>query len=82
MQKQTPPNRMRELRRQHDLQLYDISAMVRYDTSTVQRWETGETATVPDEVKIALAKRYGVTVEYLMGWDLLLESEPVKEPAA
>jgi hypothetical protein len=36
--------------------------------STVSRWETGEVPP-PDRVKLALAKFYGVTPEFLMGWD-------------
>ena len=73
MQKQsapaTPPNRLRELREEHGLKLYDIAALFRVDQSTVNRWERGETATIPDDVKLALADRYEVTVEYLMRWD-------------
>lgn len=73
MQKQDAPNRpqnrLKELRDQQDLKLYDISALVRVDPATVHRWETGDTRTVPDDAKFAMAKLYGVSVEYLMGWD-------------
>lgn len=73
MQKQSVQNRMRELRKQHGLKLYDVAALVRRDTATVHRWETGETSTVPDDAKRALAERYGVSVDHLMGWDSIPE---------
>lgn len=69
MQTQLPPNRLRELRNRAGLKLYDISALLRRDPATVHRYEIGETP-LPDELKLALAKHYGVTVEYLMGWDV------------
>lgn len=82
MQAQGPtrwPNRLRELRLEHGLKLYDVAALVRYDPSAIQRWETGETATIPDEIKLLLADHYGVSVEYLMRWDA---REPSTEAAA
>lgn len=68
MQKQTATNRLRQLREGHGLKLYDVAALVRVDPSTIHRWETEQTQ-VPDEVKKALAERYGVTRAYLMGWE-------------
>ena len=62
-----PPNRLRELRESAELKLYDISARLRVDPSTVHRWEAGKSP-VPDEAKLSLAELYGVTVAYLMGW--------------
>lgn len=69
MQKEAPTNRLRELRLQRELRLYDISAVVRRDPATVHRWETGGSQ-VPDDVKLELAHLYDVTVDHLMGWDL------------
>ena len=67
VQRQLPPNRLRELRESRELKLYDIAARYRKDPSTVHRWESGR-ALVPDEIKLDLADFYGVTVAHLMGW--------------
>ncbi len=67
MQRPIPPNRLRELRQERDLKLYDIAARYRKDPSTVMRWESGHSM-VPDEIKLDLASFYGVTVAHLMGW--------------
>ena len=63
-----PPNRLRELRKEHGVKPYDLAAEFRVDQTTVYRWESGLNQ-VPDEVKLALARRYGVSPAYLMGWD-------------
>jgi transcriptional regulator with XRE-family HTH domain len=67
VQSKRRPNRLRELREARDLKRHDIAARLRVDPSTVYRWEDGR-AQVPDEAKLNLAKFYGVTVSYLMGW--------------
>lgn len=67
VQRERPPNRLRELREDRDLKRYDIAALYRVDQSTVYRWEAGLSA-VPDDVKLELADFYGVTVARLMGW--------------
>lgn len=64
-----PSNRLRELRRDRDLKLYDISVVVRVDPATVHKWETGKVTTIPDDAKFAMAEMFGVSVSYLMGWD-------------
>lgn len=66
MQTQTAINRLRELRLERDLKLYDIAAYLRVDTSTVSRWEKG--GSIPDDAKLRLAEFFGVTVAYLMRW--------------
>lgn len=70
VKRELPENRLRELREAHALKLYDISARLRVDPSTVWRWEAG--GPVPDAAKLELADLYDVTPAYLMGWD----SEP------
>lgn len=69
-------NRLKELREQHDLKLVEVAASVDKDQSAMWRYETGKSP-VPDGVKRILCERYGVTVEYLMGWD----RDPVEEAA-
>lgn len=61
-------NRLRELRKAADTKLYEVAAVVRADTSTIHRWETGQSP-IPDESKAQLAELFGVTRAYLMGWD-------------
>lgn len=69
VRKQTlPPNRLAELRRGAGFKLYDIASKLRVDPSTVYRWERGDT-TMPDSHKLTLARLYGVSPAYLMGWD-------------
>jgi transcriptional regulator with XRE-family HTH domain len=61
-------NRLRELREQRGLQLYDVATIVRRSQAQVSRYETGQSET-PARVIRLLAKHYGVSAEFLMGWD-------------
>lgn len=61
-------NRLKELRDQHGLKPVEVAALVDRDQSAIWRYESGLTL-VPDDVKRKLCERYGVTVEFLMGWD-------------
>lgn len=61
-----PPNRLRELR--GDDSPTALAAELGKSASTYARYEAGTTA-IPDEIKRALALRYGVTLDHLMGWD-------------
>lgn len=61
-------NRLRELRLAHELKLHEVSALVGRGESVIQRYESGLTS-VPDDIKRILARRYDVSVDYLMGWD-------------
>ncbi len=54
---QTPP-----LKRQ------ELAVEFGVDPTTVYRWETGATE-IDDDTKRRLAKRFGVSIEHLMGWD-------------
>lgn len=61
-------NRLKELRLEHGTLMRELSALTQRDQSMISRYETGQSG-VPDDVKLALAKHYGVSVSYLMGWD-------------
>lgn len=63
-----PANRLRVLRIEHGLDLTSLAAELGKSVSTYTRYETGATR-VPDDVKLHLAGKYGVTPGYLMGWD-------------
>jgi transcriptional regulator with XRE-family HTH domain len=64
----TPENRLRELRRKHNVPLHELAALLGRDQSMISRYERGLTV-LPDEAKRTLAAHYGVTVAHLMGWD-------------
>jgi transcriptional regulator with XRE-family HTH domain len=68
VQVQTPPNRLRELREERGLPRYAISALIERDQSQVFRYEQG-LSVLPDPAKRILAAYFGVSVDYLMGWD-------------
>jgi transcriptional regulator with XRE-family HTH domain len=59
-------NRLVELRKQSGLLRSQIAGALRVDQSTLWRWEHG--ATIPDHKKLELAKLFGVSPAYLMGW--------------
>lgn len=63
-----PQNRLRELRQQHGFDITGLAAEIGKSSSTYSRYEAGRSP-IPDELKLALARKYGVSVEYLMGWD-------------
>lgn len=61
------PNRLAEIRSAAGVSQAALSRELNIDKSTVWRWEQGSRQ-VPDDVKLWLAARFGVTVPYLMGW--------------
>lgn len=68
-----PPNRIRWFRESEDLSLRALSVRIDPsgngpDTRTINRWETGENG-VPDYRKRDLARVFGVSIAFLMGWD-------------
>lgn len=81
MPESLPPNRLREMREQAGLKVYDIAAMVRRDPSTVLAWERSESQ-VPDQIKLQLAAYYNVTAAYLMGWEDEPDGNGRKQKAA
>lgn len=68
MQVALPPNRLRELIDRDGLRLSSVAAHCDVDQSTVYRWREGQTA-IPDEQKFRLARLFGVSIAFLMGWD-------------
>ncbi len=61
-------NRLAELRRAHEVSQAALAHDLGVNTSTVWRWEHGRVA-IPDAQKTELARRFGVTAGYLMGWE-------------
>lgn len=68
VQAQDAPNRLKQLREKHSLRLVEVASLLDRDQSAVWRYENGR-GQIPNDVQRALAVRYGVSVEYLMGWD-------------
>ena len=67
------PNRIRELREARGITPERLTVLLedrggpRRNRTTVFRWETGYVQ-VPDRVKLELARFFGVSIPYLMGW--------------
>lgn len=61
-------NRIAELRRAQNVRQANLAAELGIDASTMWRWEKSKVA-IPDVQKVAMAKRFGVSVGYLMGWE-------------
>lgn len=72
-QRELPKNRLAELRSARGEYLWQLTHIAQRDTATINRWERNE-GNIPDDAKLALAKHYGVSVPYLMGWDESEES--------
>lgn len=70
----TTGNRLRELRKEKGTPVREIANLIFRDQSLVSRYERGLTK-IPDDAKLALAKHFGVTVDYLMGWDRELDEQ-------
>lgn len=64
----TTGNRLRELRKAKGTPVREVANIIFRDQSLVSRYERGLT-NIPDDAKLALAKHFEVSVDYLMGWD-------------
>ena len=61
------PNRIRQLRDEHELRPAFVAATVGVDQTTLQRWERGKTEPSTEHMR-RLAALFDVGVPYLMGW--------------
>ena len=77
----TLPNRLRELRKGKGEKVYDLSALIRRDTSFVYRLETGRVGFSEDILRIC-CDHYEVTPEFLLGWDRDESAKPNGKKAA
>jgi len=62
-------NRIKLLRRKHNLTLEEVGKRVGVGKSTVRKWETGMIANIRRDKIAALAKALHTTPAFLMGWD-------------
>lgn len=70
--KQPPPevpNRLARLREGQGLDRYELAKLIGVHERTIYRYEAG-TSGIPDSTKGALATIFGVSIAYLMGWEI------------
>ena len=60
--------RLAELREDHDLSQAEMAKILRVSQATYSRYETGRWD-IPSQTLSALARYYGVSVDYLLGLD-------------
>lgn len=61
--------KLRLLRKQHDMTLDDVAKLVGVSRQTIQRYESGVINHIPYDNIVLLAKVFGVHPGVLMGWD-------------
>ena len=64
----SPANRIELLRNTARLSYAELAVRMGVTENTVRRWESGSIKVIPDEQKLALARLFGCTVSFLMGW--------------
>ncbi|NBI08616.1 XRE family transcriptional regulator [Colidextribacter sp. OB.20] len=68
--------RIKLLREKRNLAQFELAAILKINNSTLSQYETG-TRTPSDDMKIAIANYFDVSVDYLLGRD-----EKEKKPAS
>lgn len=69
---------LKRLRRERDLTQEDLAEILKVSPQSISRWETN--MGYPDiELLPAIANYYGVTIDYLLGFDLNLKQTRIKE---
>lgn len=63
-------NRLKELRQEKKLSQKEIALELQVPPRTYQRWENGESQIKPDKAQ-ALADYFGVSVGYLLGFEVI-----------
>lgn len=63
------PERIKTLRKEKNLTLEQVGDYVGVGKSTVRKWETGFIENMRRDKIAKLAKCFGVSPSYLMGWD-------------
>ena len=66
--KLTQGERIRMLREERKMTLEDVAKELGVGKPTVYKYETGAIAKIPNDKVDALAKMFGVSKPYLMGW--------------
>ena len=66
-------NRLKELRKEKKLTQEELASEIGVSKITILRWENGERQIKPDKAQ-ALADYFGVSVGYLLGYDVVLKS--------
>lgn len=71
-------NRLKELRKEKKLTQQELADTFQVSKRTVQYWENGESQIKPDKAQ-ALAKHFGVSVGYLLGYSENFFAEETKK---
>lgn len=74
-------NRIEMLRTVQGMRPVDIASKLGVGERTAVRWERGDVQ-IPDERKLALARLFGVTVAFMMGWPEQPENDDGEQRAA
>lgn len=59
-------DRLKELRKQHNLGQKEVGAWIGVSDSSIRKYEVGERTPTPDAL-VVLAEHFDVTVDYLLG---------------
>ncbi len=59
--------RVRDLREDRDLTQSDVAKLLKKQTTTYRRWETGQTE-IPVHIIVKLCKTYNVSADYILGF--------------
>lgn len=65
----TTGNRINSLRKQMNMTLKEVAAVVGVTEATIQRYESGKVKVIPYDRLAALADLFGCTPGYIMGWE-------------
>lgn len=74
-------DRLRELRQVRKYTLEYVANLVGTSRQTIQRYESGVISNIPSDKIEALAKAYGTTPAYIMGWTDDVEEENMTKVA-
>lgn len=68
--------KIKRLRKQHNLTLEQVGNIVGVSKSTVRKWENGDIANMRRDKIASLAKALHTTPAYLMGWEEKTPDDP------
>lgn len=66
-------NRLKELRKKEKMKQGILASKINVSEKTISRWERGESR-IPSDKAQALADHFGVSIAYLLGYDVTLKS--------
>lgn len=70
---------IKRLRNEQNLTLEEVGKRTGTTKQTIKRYEDGEISTIPYDRIIALAKCFGVSPGYIMGWENFTEQAAIAD---